>query len=200
LFLEILAIVILVLFALFAAVLLIPFDVTVEASMVQTSMRSSVIIRWLGIRLLRRDIPGKGKKRAKQAKQGQEAGSSRLDLLARAPRLLSLLMDAAPSLVGILRSFGRAIRFRRLSMDVSFGVGDPADTAVLAGYLWSFAWALDLLPRTSLSLHPDMERARLDGYVSAELGVRLLPIVVAFLIAYTKKPFRRLIKEARKGW
>jgi Protein of unknown function (DUF2953) len=200
LFLEILAIVILVLFALFAAVLLIPFDLTVEASMAQTSMRSSVIVRWLGIRLLRRDIPGKEKKRAKQVKQGQEAGSSRLDLLARVPRLLSLLVDAAPSLVGILKGFGRAVRFRRLSIDVSFGVGDPADTAVLAGYLWSFAWALDFLPRTSLSLRPDMERARLDGYVSAELGIRLLPIVVAFLIAYTKKPFRRLVKEARQGW
>ena len=199
-FLEILAIVILVLFALFAAVLLIPFDLTVEASVAPTSMRSSVIVRWLGIRLLRRDIPGKGKKRAKQAKQGQEAESSRLDLLARVPRFLSLLVDAAPSLVGIFRSFGRAIRFRRLSIDVSFGVGDPADTAILAGYLWSFAWALDFMPRTSLSLHPDMERERLDGYISAELGVRLLPIVVAFLNAYTKKPFRRLVKEARQGW
>ena len=168
--------------------------------MAQTSMKSSLTIRWLGIRLLRRDIPGKGKKRAKQAKQGQEAESSRRDLLARVPRLLSLLVDAAPSLMGILKSFGRAVRFRRLSIDMSFGVGDPADTAVLAGYLWSFAWALDFVPRTSLSLHPDMERARLDGSISAELGVRLLPIAVAFLIAYTKKPFRRLVKEARQGW
>ena len=196
-FLEILAIVILVLFALSAAVLLIPFDLTVEASKTETSMTSRVIVRWLGVRLLRRDMPGKERK---QGKQGQEAGGSRLDLPARVPRLLSLLVDATPSLVGIFKRFGRAVRFRRLSIDVSFGVGDPADTAVLAGYLWSFAWAFDLLPRTSLSLRPDMERARLSGSVSAELGVRLLPIAEAFLIAYTKKPFRRLLREARRGW
>ena len=196
-FLEILAIVILVLFALCAAVLLIPFDLTVEASKTETSMTSHVIVRWLGVRLLRRDMPGKERK---QGKQGPEAGGRRLDLPARVPRLLSLLVDATPSLIGIFKRFGRAVRFRRLSIDVSFGVGDPADTAVLAGYLWSFAWAFDLLPRTSLSLRPDMERARLDGSVSAELGVRLLPIAEAFLIAYTKKPFRRLLREARRGW
>jgi hypothetical protein len=199
LFLEILAIVILVLFALFAAVLLIPFDLTVEASKTETSMTSSVVVRWLGVRLLRRNLPGKGREQGKRGKQAPEGGS-RLDLLARVPRLLSLLVDAAPSLVGIFKRFGRAVRFRRLSIDVSFGVGDPAETAVLAGYLWSFAWAFDLLPRTSLALHPDMERARLDGSVSAELGVRLLPIAEAFLIAYTKKPFRRLLREARRGW
>jgi hypothetical protein len=192
LFLEILAIVILIVFALFAAVLLIPFDLTVEASKAETSMTSSVVIRWLGVRLWRRSMAGK------RGKQGPEAGPSRLDLLARAPLLLSLLRDAAPSLVGIFKSFGRAVRLRRLSIDVSFGVGDPAETAVLAGYLWSVAWAFDLVPRTSLSLRPDMERARLDGSASAELGVRLLPIAQAFLIAYTKKPFRRLLKEARR--
>jgi hypothetical protein len=192
LYVEILAIVILILFALFAAVLLIPFDLTVEASSSETSMSSSLVIRWLGVRLWKRNIAGKG------GKQGPEAGPSGLDLLARAPLLLSLLMDAAPSLLGIVKSFGRAVRLRRLSIDVSFGVGDPAETAVLAGYLWSVAWTSGLVPHASLSLRPDMERARLDGSASAELGVRLLPIVGAFLMAYTKKPFRRLLKEVRR--
>jgi hypothetical protein len=112
--------------------------------------------------------------------------------------MLSLLRDAFPSLVGVLKGLQRAVRFRRLSIDVAFGIGDPAETAVLAGYLWSFAWAFELLPRSSLSLRPDLERARLDGTVSAELRVRMLPIVVAFLAAYTKKPFRRLIGEVRR--
>src|SRR5580700_7136066 len=153
-------------------------------------MTGSVAIRWLGVRLLRRSMAGKGEK------QEPEAGRGRLDLLARAPLLLSLLIDAAPSLIGIVKSFRRAVRFRRLSIDVAFGVGDPAETAVLAGYLWSVAWTFDLVPHASLSLRPDMERARLDGSVSAELGVRLMPIAGAFLIAYTKRPFRRLLKEA----
>jgi hypothetical protein len=194
--LEILAIVILILLTLSAAVLLIPFDLTVEASKTETSVTSSVVVRWLGLRLWRRSIPGRGEKQERP--EQEEEGPDRLDLLIRAPRLISLFGDAAPSLVGILKGFGRAVRFRRLSIDVSFGVGDPADTAVLAGYLWSVAWALDLLPRTSLALHPDMERVRLDGSVSAELGVRLLPIAAAFLMAYTKRPFRRLLREVRR--
>jgi hypothetical protein len=191
--LEILAIVILILVVLFAAVLLVPFNLTVNASKTETSMTGTVVVRWLGIRVWRKSIPGGEKKRQKP-----KEGPKRLDLLTRVPRLISLVSDAIPSLVGILKGFVRAVHFRRLSIDVSFGVGDPADTALLAGYAWSVVWAFNFVPRTSLSLYPDVERARLDGSVSAELGVRLLPIVTAFLMAYTKKPFRQLIKEVRR--
>jgi hypothetical protein len=188
LLLEILAIVLLILLALVAAALLIPFDLTVEASKAEASMTSSVVLRWLGITLWRSG--------AKKRETGK-ARPERFDL-SRGVLMLSLLRDAAPSLVRVFKGFRRAVRFRRLSIDVAFGVGDPADTAVLAGYLWSVAWAFDFVPRASLSLRPDLERARLDGSVSAELGVRLLPIAVAFLMAYTKKPFRRLVSEARR--
>ncbi len=188
-FLEILAIVLLILLGLVAAILLIPFYVTVEASKAEALMTGRVCLRWLGITLWR-SKPGKRKLRAKER-------SNRFDL-SRVPLMLSLLRDAFPSLVGVLKGLQRAVRFRRLSIDVAFGIGDPAETAVLAGYLWSFAWAFELLPRSSLSLRPDLERARLDGTVSAELRVRMLPIVVAFLAAYTKKPFRRLIGEVRR--
>jgi hypothetical protein len=189
LLLEILAIAILILFALLAAVLLIPVDFTVEASKAETSMMSRIVVRWLGITVWRSRA---GKRKAEPKPRPKEFD------LARVLLILTLLRDAAPSLVRIFRSFGRAARLRRLSIDVSFGVGDPAETAILAGYLWSIAWALDLVPRASLSLHPDLERARLDGSISAELGVRLLPIAVDFLVAFTKKPFRRLLREARR--
>ena len=188
-FLEILAIVLLILVGLVAALLLVPFYVTVEASKAEALMTGRVVLRWLGITLWR-SKPGKRKERAKKK-------SNRFDP-SRVLLTLSLLRDALPSLVGVLKGLQRAVRFRKLSIDVAFGIGDPADTAVLAGYLWSFAWALELLPRFSLSLRPDLERARLDGAISAELRVRMLPILVAFLIAYTKKPFRRLIGEVRR--
>jgi Protein of unknown function (DUF2953) len=189
LFLEILAIVLLILLGLVAAVLLVPFYVTVEASKAEALTTSRVVLRWLGIAVWR-SKPGKRKERAKKK-------SNRFEL-SRVPLMLSLLRDAFPSLVGVLKGLQRAVRFRRLSIDVAFGIGDPAETAVLAGYLWSVAWAFERLPHSSLSLRPDLERARLDGTVSAELRVRMLPIVAAFLIAYTKKPFRRFIGEVRR--
>ena len=188
-FLEILAIVLLVLLGLSTALLLIPFYVTVEASKAEALMTSRIVLRWLGITLWR-SKPGKRKERAKER-------SNRFDL-SRVLQMLSLFGDAFPSLVGVLKGLQRAVRFRRLSIDVAFGTGDPAETAVLAGYLWSVAWIFELLPRSSLSLRPDLERVRLDGSVSAELRVRMLPIAVAFLVAYTKKPFRRLIREMRR--
>ncbi len=187
--LEVLGIVLFILLAIVAAVLLIPFKLIVEASRAGTLTKSSIVLRWLGITLWR-SRPGKRKAEVKEKSAGFD--------LSRMLLILSLLMDAAPSIVRVLKGFRRAVHVRRLSADVAFGVGDPAETAVLAGYLWSVAWALDLLPNTSLSLHPDLERARLDGSVSAELGVSLLPIVVAFLISYTKRPFRRLIREVRR--
>ena len=189
--LEILAIVLLIILALFAAVLLIPFDVTLEASKAEASTTASVVLRWLGITLWRSSA------RKREKAETGKAEPKGFDL-AKGVRMLSLLRDAAPSLMRIFSGLRRGVRFRRISIEVDFGVGDPADTAVLAGYLWSVAWAFDFLPRASLSLRPDMERARLDGSVSAELGVRLLPIAVAFLMAYTKRPFRRLVSEARR--
>ena len=48
-FLEILAIVLLILIVLFAAALLIPFHLTLEASKADASIRGSITIRWLGI-------------------------------------------------------------------------------------------------------------------------------------------------------
>jgi len=188
LFLEILAIVLLVLLALFIAVLLIPFDLTVEASRAEASTKSRIVLRWLGVTLWR--------SRARK-KAGPKPGPEGFDP-SRVLLMLSLLRDAAPSLVDIFKSFHRGVRLRKLSIEVAFGVGDPAETAVLAGYLWSVAWAFDLVPRSSISLRPDLERVRLDGSVSAELGVRLLPIAAAFLMAYTKGPFRRLLREVRR--
>ncbi len=187
--LEIIAIALVVIFTIAAAILLIPVDITLKASKADGSVVNGVALRWIGITLWR-----SGNKKQKQEPKKRTAGFD----IQRALRLLPLLWDAAPALAGIARGFWRGTRLRRLSIDLALGTGDPADTAILAGYLWSLAWIIDLVPRVTFSLHPDMERARLDGSVDAELRVRLLPIMVALLMAFTKRPFRLLLREVRR--
>ena len=83
-------------------------------------------------------------------------------------------------------------------MKFIFGLGDPADTAVLAGYLWSFASIFNRIPSVSLSFRTEFEMTSLEGSMEAEARVTMLFLAIGFLRAYTKKPFRQLIKEVRK--
>jgi len=186
---EIVAIVLLALVVAALALLLIPFDVFVEASKAGPSQRGGVTIRWLGIALWR----SKPRQDEVPRRQGTETEVDVVRLL----RILRLLRDSSSTLVGIARSVRRAVSVRRVSVDVTFGLGDPADTAVAAGYLWAVAWVLNLSPVVSISARPDMERLRLDGSVMAQLRVRMLPLVVGFLRAYSHRTFRMLVKEVR---
>lgn len=196
LLLELLAIVLLVLLALIVAVLLIPFEVEVRASNVGSSQEGSIAIRWLGLTLRRTKLGGRREPRELKAAEEQETEEAGLDI-GRLLRILSLVRDSSSSLLSIAKSFRRAFSVRRVSVDVTFGLGDPAETAIAAGYVWSVAWILNLSPGISLSVHPDMEGIRLDGSVFAKLGVRLLPLVAAFVRAYLHRSFRMLIREVR---
>ena len=169
--------------------LVIPLNISFRATKTGDSMEGEVTIRWLGLRLIRRKTTG-----ASSTEETAEKKGRRVDVL----KMIRLLADSGPALRILLGAFRRAISIRRLSARAIFGVGDPAETAILCGYAWSFTWALNLVPRVSLLVEPDMEELRLDGSVGGEVGVRLLPLVVGFLRAYLKRPFRMLMKEARR--
>ena len=111
--------------------------------------------------------------------------------------ILSSLRDSIPALSILVRSFKRALHLKRLDINFVFGLGDPADTAIVAGYLWSFAWILNRVPSVSFSFRPDFEMIGIDGSIRAEAKVRMLFLAIGILRAYSKKPFRKLIREVR---
>jgi len=81
---------------------------------------------------------------------------------------------------------------------VNLGLDDPARTAELSGYVWSVAWLANLLPNTSFAFTPVFGGPTLEGSAAASLRVRLLPLVAAFLRAYSKKSFRAFLREVRR--
>jgi len=193
LILEIVAIVLIILFSLVLAVLLIPFQVTLAASLSQSTGTFDVALSWLGLTLWRRK-PIQGMAKEEKKKEAPEKKGLRIS---QAGGILSSLRDSTPALSILAGAARRALHLRKLDIDFTFGLGDPADTAIFAGYLWSFAWILNRVPSVSFSFRPDFEMIGLDGSMEAEAKVRMLFLVIGFLRAYTKKPFRRLIKEAR---
>jgi DUF2953 family protein len=194
LILEIVAIVLIILFSLIAALLLIPFHIILAASVAQSSRVFSIAFSWLGLTLWRNKPTGPKvleEEKKKEKPKKREPGISRL------VRIVSSLRDSIPALSILAGSFRRAVHIQRLDMNVTLGLGDPADTAIVAGYIWSFAWILNRVPSVSFSFRPNFEMFGLDGSIRAEAKVRMLFLVVGFLRAYSKKPFRKLIKEAR---
>ena len=180
--------ILLALLLLVVGLLVIPFDVTFQASRTAASTEGEISIRWLGLRLLHRRIAG-----GIPAPEVRKSRSS-----SDVWKMIRLARQSVPSLVILFRAFRRSVSIRKFSALVNLGLGDPAETALISGYFWAFSWAINLLPGTSIILKPDLDRPRLDGSARGELSIRLLPLAVGFLRAFTKKPFRALVREARR--
>ena len=119
--------------------LLILFEVVFEGSRTGSSQESSIAIRWLGL-TLRRVRPGNRAEKPRKAKPSEDLDSKKTGFDPRRLwRILTLLRDSTAPLSIIARSFPKAVSVRRISIDLTFGLGDPAETALAAGYIWSFA-------------------------------------------------------------
>jgi hypothetical protein len=196
LLLELLAIVLLFFAFVILALLLIPFQFFLEASMSASSTRGNIRIRWLGLTVWRTKPERQAKKPEETSQTKEEETGKKYDA-SRPLRILALIIDSRSALAIMAGSIRKAVKVRRVSADVTFGLGDPAETALLAGYAWSVAWIPNLSPKISLSIRPDLEGIRLEGSIMAQSSVRLFPLVTGFLRAYTQRSFRRLIKEVR---
>ena len=108
------------------------------------------------------------------------------------------LLNAAPAVMNFLMDLLKTIVFEELSCRLCFGLDDPADTAVLSGYLWSVASTLGLF-RADIFIEPYFEGERLEGVFEAELKTRLIWIALAVINALREKEIRSLIREVA-GW
>ena len=190
------AIVLIVLFSIIAAVLLIPFHVKLYGTFSQSARKFEVALSWLGITIYRVK-PTESKPKEEKKKPKEEEPKKRQFSIGKTLELLSTVSDSVPAFLILIRSFRRAVHIQHLVMDFTFGLGDPADTAMMSGYIWSVSWILNFIPSVSLSFRPDFEQVKFDGSIQAEARVRTLFLVIGFLRAYSKNPFRKLIKEVR---
>jgi hypothetical protein len=115
----------------------------------------------------------------------------------RTPSIQSLI-DAAPPLAKILWDLLKSIHFKKSSCRLCFGLDDPAQTAIVSGYLWFLASALGTLS-ANMIIDPWFAGVRLEGELKAEIEARLLWPVLAVIKAMRISEIRLLLKDML-GW
>ncbi|MDQ1261553.1 MAG: hypothetical protein QG575_734 [Euryarchaeota archaeon] len=134
--------------------------------------------------------------RENKGREHNETGSEMTDTI-RSPSIQSLI-NAAPALAKILWDLLKSIHFKKISCRLCFGLNDPAQTAIICGYLWSLASAIGIFS-TNISIDPWFEGERLEGELIAEIEARLLWPVFAVIKAMRVREIRLLLREML-GW
>ncbi|MFB3766229.1 MAG: DUF2953 domain-containing protein [Methanotrichaceae archaeon] len=109
-----------------------------------------------------------------------------------------LIIDAFPQITQILVDLIKSMNIRRFFCEISFGLDDPVDTAVMNGYLWSIVAATGLY-RTDISIKPRFDGAQLDGSILAIVEAKMLWFAVAAVRALEEEKTRKLIFELIRG-
>ena len=192
---AIVLIILIIIVALILSVLFIPFSLTLTGSAsIFAPAKFEFAFGWIGITLWRFK-PGKTPARSRE-KKPKEKKETQPDVQ-RVARILTYFRDSIPAFTALSRYARKAIHIQYLNIDLILGLGDPAETALTAGYIWAFAWILNQIPFVEFSLRPDLREINLQSNFSLKLKVRTIYLVIGFLLAYSKKPFRQLIKEVR---
>lgn len=109
-----------------------------------------------------------------------------------------LIIDALPQIAQILIYLIKSINIRKFLCNISFGLDDPVDTAMVSGYLWSIVFATGIRGK-DISIEPRFDGAQLQGSILTVLEARMLWFVVAAAKALEEEKTRRLIIKLVKG-
>ena len=118
------------------------------------------------------------KPREEEEKQKDVTAEKEMDI-SRAFELVRTLHRPAITLV---RRVVRSIRIRELSCNATFGLSDPADTGMLAGFLYAASAPIARSPVVSVRLDPVFwdqtfgYRAR--GSIGITIGRLILPVII----------------------
>lgn len=193
--LEVAIVFIIVLILIISSVMLIPFRVAANGSISIPESTLEISLYWMGIRLWRFFplAPGKKKEGKKEEEKKRERPS-----FGEIRKLASTFWDSIPAFRILFRSLRKATRVSKLHGNVRFGTGDPADTALIAGYLWSFSALVRLaFPASDLVVQPNLTNELVEGSIDAEARIRAGYLASGLIRAYSKKPFRKFISEVR---
>jgi len=125
-------------------------------------------------------------KRKKVKKQKEEMAKKEMDV-SRAFELVRTLHRPA---ITLARRVVRSIRIRELSCNASFGLSDPADTGMLAGFLYAVSAPIARSPAVSIRLDP-VFRDQTFGYrARGSIGITIGRLVLPVIIFGCERPVR----------
>lgn len=175
---------------------MVPFHIILNLCNDGFKIHGNFKLTWMKIKLIQRKIPPEEKEEKKEKKEKRK-DKAKFDVK-RIPKLISLFIESWPYFGRILNAFLKSTSFEKFSLDLVIGLGDPADTAIINGYLRALISLANIIPNAYFSVEPDFQRERIDGHLVMDIKIRLFWIVIEFIRAYTKKPVRMLIGELRK--
>ena len=199
--------IILIPIAICSLLLLVPFHLSLRLDLNGLNMETDYQVRWLGFTLKKGEIPPPGAKdmQAGEKEQAREKDDEEKPKAEREQMPKSLasvdprsFMDALPAILRVLKNLIKSVDIDKIICRISFGLNDPAETAVLSGYLWSLVSAV-CLSNTNIFIDPRFDEERLEGDLAADLKARLLWVVVALLLALREDKLRKLLKQMAKG-
>ncbi len=217
------AIFILLIFILLAMLLLAPFNLSLNAGKKGPLIWGSIKLAWLGLTIrkleispqaadellatIRKDDDGKEERDIEEIKLAEksevrekviesETEGETKDTI-RPPSIQSLI-DVAPALLKIFCDILKSIHFKKSYCRLCFGLHDPAQTAIISGYLWFFASALGI-SLSNISIKPWFDGVRLEGQLRAEIEARPICPVFAVIKAVRIREIRQLLK-GMLGW
>jgi hypothetical protein len=179
-----------------ASLLLVPFYLYFHFNSEGFSIRGFFKAKWFGLVLYNGDLPfpeGAEDRKVEENRKNAVDERSKPDH-AWFPKDARVLIDVIPAFFRVLKGLTGSIHVEHASCKVIFGFDDPADTAVVSGYLWALTSAVSL-PGTYIRVDPYFEGQRLAGSLNAEIRGRLLWLLIASINALREKPIRRLLKE-----
>jgi hypothetical protein len=194
-----------------SAIILVPFHVCIDLKIEGFSFAGFYVVKWFGFTLGRVELSGpnrsenrnkpEDKKKLGDGKESEEKKVGKNDNADKRWKLNSIrfLKDprifiyTLPSIFRVLKDLTRCIHIERMFLNITLGLDDPANTAVLCGYLWSIASSASI-PSTIL-IDPYFAGERLDGTLYAEIWGRILWVLVALVSALRERQIRRLLKE-----
>ena len=216
-----LAVFFLIIIILLAFLLLAPFHLSLNIGKKGPLIEGSIKLAWLGLTLMKAEISPQSagdflasiwkeasgtKDRTIEARKSDEEEMGREERseidnqkkgVVRPPSIQSLI-NAAPALAKILRDLLKSIHFKNISCRLCFGLDDPAQTAIISGYLWFLASALGLFS-ARIFIEPWFEGERLEGELVAEMEARLQWAVFAVIQVLRVREIRLLLRETL-GW
>ncbi|MDD1762086.1 MAG: DUF2953 domain-containing protein [Methanothrix sp.] len=198
---------------LLAVLLLSPVRLALDISKKGALMQGECRLAWLGLTLWRAEVSPQSVGEILESIGKRDEGEIEPPLEARCDEGqaqvgkekdtrrdmgFSSLVNAAYCLVDIFIHILRSVILKKFSCCVCFGLDDPADTAVLCGYLYSIAGVLGLYP-ARISIDPWFKGEHLVGDFVAEIEIRPLWTVWAVLWSLRLLQTRLFIKEML-GW
>jgi hypothetical protein len=193
---TIIGIIIIILVLILLSFLLIPLKFSLDLKKNGSEIKGHFILKFLGIRIFSKEIPGDEKGQDDKEEDKKEGKKDEFDLK-RILKILKLVKNSWPHLYRLIIVFYHSVNLEKFSLNMTLGMESPADTALFTGYIWSFTYPLNAITRIHAVITPDFQRRVLDGDLQVDVTLKLFWIVAEAIRAYTKKPVRELIQEAR---